>query len=575
MSRLRIGCVTLEYPPDKGGVAAYLYGLFRTLQAEVEVVRPRFWGLWPRWLPVIRQCLDLRVDVLVISHVLPIGAAAWLARRWGGPGYVLILHGMDVLLASRSVFKRWLSRQIVRDAYLVITNSEYTSGLVKTHFQRSSLVLTPGYAPRSLSSKQEARIKLGIGLEDKVIVSVGRLVSRKGFDVLIEACKELDAKLVIIGNGPDKSRLEELVEHGMRDAHCKTLIIAQAMDEERDLWYAAADVFALLVREEKNDVEGFGIVYLEAAAAGLPIVAGKSGGVSEAVLDGETGWLVEPGSAQDARRKIEQLLQDSHRAQTMGQTGRQRILEKFRWETRAESLTNRLPLVSIIVPVFNRARVLDQCLNCLRQQSYRHFEVIVVDDGSRENISEVFEKYRFSSWQYFRQENQGAPRARNRGFERSQGQYILFLDADALLRPDALELMVKRMFEQPDVSVVYSDFHFGWKRFRGRPFSLEALRKGNFIHTTALMRREVFFGFDESLKRFQDWDLWLTIASKGTEFAWIPQSLFRLRTGGTMSKWLPAFIHRLPWQRMGWMPKRLQDYKLAERVIQKKHDLAS
>lgn len=234
------------------------------------------------------------------------------------------------------------------------------------------------------------------------------------------------------------------------------------------------------------------------------------------------------------------------------------------------------PLVSVIIPTYNHEAELMECLKSIAIQSYRPFEVIVVDDGSTDRTRERLRETR--TW--FDMEivelgsNQGAAVARNRGKERSRGSLLLFVDADADLRPHAIERMATELATHPDADFVYSSFRFGWKLFRSRPFSADDLRKSPYIHTTSLLRREKFPGFDESLKKFQDWDLWLTIAERGGKGIWVPEELFSLKVRRQgMSRWLPSFFHRLPWQIIGWMPRELRNYRKWERIVKEKHQI--
>jgi len=200
----------------------------------------------------------------------------------------------------------------------------------------------------------------------------------------------------------------------------------------------------------------------------------------------------------------------------------------------------------------------------------------MVDDGSIDDLAERVEGLKFDFPFEFicLPENQGAPAARNRGYQQSKGELILFLDADVALVSHALDTMVQVLVQRPQIAFVYPSFRFGWKIFIGRPFNIEALRKQNYIHTSALIRREWFPGFDESLKKFQDWDLWLTMVKKGAKGHWIDEVLYQIvprRSGVSMSNWLPKFFYQLPWGQ--FMPDSMKKYYAAETVIKKKHGL--
>lgn len=225
--------------------------------------------------------------------------------------------------------------------------------------------------------------------------------------------------------------------------------------------------------------------------------------------------------------------------------------------------------ISIIIPCYNRAATIGRCLDSILAQTYDNWEIIIIDDGSIDNIDEVVIPF-LGNVKFIKQSNQGAPRARNVGFEHSVGELVIFCDADVVMQPDCLEKMARALEKNPEAAFSYSSFRFGWKKFRLYPFTIERLKKMPFITTTSLIRRECFPGFDESIKKFQDWDLWLTIWEKfGLGGVWIDKVLFRAITGGTMSCWLPGFMYKLPFLKN----KNVEKYKTAKEIIKKKHDL--
>ncbi len=336
----KIALVTLDYPPKQGGVARYLYNLVRASQGMIDVFAEQtvfMQPTWPRWLPTISWMRRLRkqgYDWILVSHVLPLGTAAWLARLTGGARYAVLLHGLDIRLAQSTFLKSWLTRRILRNADAIIANSSFTAEEIRRFdLTLRPHIVTPGvepmvYSPITMTTRQQVHIPE----DSQVILSVCRLVPRKGIDRLIDALPSLpkSVRLVVVGDGLDRERLQRLSE-SVRD---QVLFVPQATDEERNAWYHAADVFALPVREEKGDVEGFGIVYLEAAMAGLPVVAGKSGGAVEAVLDGMTGILVDPNDRSALVEALKRLIQEPALRKQYGEQGRARALRDFRWEDR-------------------------------------------------------------------------------------------------------------------------------------------------------------------------------------------------------------------------------------------------
>jgi hypothetical protein len=159
-------------------------------------------------------------------------------------------------------------------------------------------------------------------------------------------------------------------------------------------------------------------------------------------------------------------------------------------------------------------------------------------------------------------------------FQLSKGEYVLFLDADAVLQPNMLNELIHALQVRQEVGFAYSSFYFGRTLFTGKPFDVEALKKQNYIHTSALIRRSVFPGFDPALKKFQDWDLWLALAENGVKGFFVDEVLFSLKPRKTgMSQWLPSFMYRIPWPILGYTPRLVKKYREAEALIRKKHHI--
>ncbi|MCK4744778.1 glycosyltransferase family 2 protein [Candidatus Parcubacteria bacterium] len=239
------------------------------------------------------------------------------------------------------------------------------------------------------------------------------------------------------------------------------------------------------------------------------------------------------------------------------------------------------PKISIIIPVYNHARELFNCLESVLWQSFQDFEVIVVDDGSQDNFLNAVEKQRQKfefqnlSLKIIQQENRGSNAARNSGFQKSNGEYVIFLDADIMMKKDMLEKMLKALEENRGASYAYSSFKFGFKTFKLWKFDAEKLRQMPYIHTSSLIRREHFAGFDEKIKKFQDWDLWLGMLMKGYKGIWISENLFKIKPRNRygISFWLPSFFYKIPWQKFGVRIKEVEKYKEATEIIKKKHHI--
>lgn len=232
-------------------------------------------------------------------------------------------------------------------------------------------------------------------------------------------------------------------------------------------------------------------------------------------------------------------------------------------------------LVSIIIPAYNHASALPKCLAHVFAQTYTLYEVIVVDDGSTDEIVDAIKPFT-EKIRLVRQQNAGANPARNRGWKEARGEFLLFCDADVVMRSDMLEKMVAALRAHPDAGYAYSAFRFGWKLFPGAPWSADLLRRVNIAHTTSLVRAADFPGFDESIRRFQDWDVWLTMLARGKGGVMVPDELFVAEIHGISrigSSWLPKMAYSIPWEKMGWIPTRVKKYRTAREIIAKKHQL--
>ena len=226
--------------------------------------------------------------------------------------------------------------------------------------------------------------------------------------------------------------------------------------------------------------------------------------------------------------------------------------------------------ISIIIPTYEHGSSIGACLDSLLSQTRLPDEIIVVDDGSIDDTRERLEPYT-EKLTYIYQDNAGAALARMVGFEKSSGSLILFCDADIRARKDMLETLEKALRNDSVASWAYSGFRWGWKRFRSKPFDPELLKQMNYIHTSALIRREHFPGFDIKLTRFQDWDLWLTMVDHGRKGVFVDELLFRVvhqRGHRGMSVWLPSILYKLRWK----LPA-VQNYERARQILIDKHGL--
>ncbi|MFA6548254.1 MAG: glycosyltransferase family A protein [Candidatus Magasanikbacteria bacterium] len=235
-------------------------------------------------------------------------------------------------------------------------------------------------------------------------------------------------------------------------------------------------------------------------------------------------------------------------------------------------------LVSVVIPVFNHAHTLEICLRTIFSQSHdQPIELIIVNDGSTDNFGEtlknILNKYpeiKAMNPVVVEQTNLGAPAARNRGFLEAHGEYVIFVDADTVCRPHMISTMKKALDQNPQASYAYSQFCFGWKKMKSHVFDSDLLKQINYIDVTSLVRTKDFVPFDESLKRFQDWDLWLMMLEQNKTGVFVPQVLYKKIVFGRVgySSWLPSWFYKLPWK-----TKKVEKYEQAKEIILKKHGL--
>lgn len=337
--------ITLEYPPMIGGVANYLKDVCRILGKDnCLVFGPKilFRFFWPKWLPALFSARKIirekKVDMVLISHILPIGYLALIYKFFFKIPYIVFVHGMDILISQESSWKTFWIKKIIKNAQGVVTNSEFTR--VEVLRLGAKKDKTAVVYPCPNQNIKLLRFKGGFNGK-KVILTVGRLVKRKGIDKVIEVMPKIlesvpEAVYFVVGNGPCENELLELKNKlNLKD---KVFFAENTRDEEMNFYYASCDIFVMPSRRIGGDVEGFGIVYLEAALFGKPSIAGSAGGSSEAVLDGVTGLVVDPENTEEITEAIIKLLKDDALRLQMGEAARNRVMNEFVFEKQMEKM---------------------------------------------------------------------------------------------------------------------------------------------------------------------------------------------------------------------------------------------
>jgi phosphatidyl-myo-inositol dimannoside synthase len=367
--------VTNDFPPRAGGIQSFVHGLVDRQPADSVVVYAPSWDGAAAFdaaspFPIVRHRTSLMIaeptvarrareiaraeccDSVLFGAAAPLGLLANGLRRSGVERFVALTHGHEAAWAQLPG-ARELLRRIGAQNDVVTYLGEYTRSRIASALDDDAAAamvrLTPGVDEIAFSPDTDgAPVREQYGLTGRpVVVCVSRLMTRKGQDTLIEAWPAVrrqvpGAALLIVGEGPYRGHLERLVrDHGLENDVVLTGGVPWA---ELPAHYAAGDVFAMPCRTRRRglDVEGLGIVYLEAAATGLPVVAGDSGGAPDAVRDGETGYVVPGGSVPAVAARVVELLRDPETARAMGARGRAWVEQTWTWRRQADLLSELL-----------------------------------------------------------------------------------------------------------------------------------------------------------------------------------------------------------------------------------------
>ena len=358
MNDKKILLITPDFPPKRGGVARYLSALASYLKDDVEVVAainqgwqafdpnagyPIFrrellskWG-WPRWRKTVKYLKQYsgRYRLILTSHVLPYGSAAMVAARKTKTPYIVFVHGMDIRLAQQSSRKRAVAKKVLMGARLVVCNSNALAKEVARVFKITDIIVV--YP--CLESVPELPEK---ATGTFTLTTVARLVERKGHTHVLNALAHLrgtgqliDFVYNIVGEGPMEKTLKGIVSALSLGQH--VTFHGNLDDESRNTLYARSNAFVMPVSKDPVDKEGFGLVFLEAAQFGVPSITTRIEGVDEAVIDGETGILLNDQNEERLAEAILLLAKQPETSERMGDAARERSKE-FSCEKQFEKL---------------------------------------------------------------------------------------------------------------------------------------------------------------------------------------------------------------------------------------------
>jgi len=357
--------LTNDFPPRPGGIQFFVHALAMRLPPESVVVYAPAWEGAAQFdaelpFPVVRHPTSLMLpipsvarraeriveaegcDTVVFGAAAPLGLLAPGLRKAGVKRLIALTHGHEAGWAALPIARTTLRR--IGDSVDTVTYlGEYTR-------VRLARALSPGAAARMTrltpgvdtsefypgAGGKAVRERLGLG-DRPVVVCVSRMVPRKGQDTLIHAWPLVlattpDATLLLVGDGPYRNRLERMARHLGVDG--SVVFTGAPSRAELPAYFDAGDVFAMPCRTRRRglDVEGLGMVFLEAAATGLPVVGGDSGNSADAIRDGETGYVVPGVSVADLADRLKRLLNDPCAAKAMGEKGLAWVHQEWRWE---------------------------------------------------------------------------------------------------------------------------------------------------------------------------------------------------------------------------------------------------
>jgi len=360
--------ITFDFPPVRGGISHMLWEICRrfpigkivvltqpsktVLKSKFVIYRKRMIAglkfIWPKWISLlwqIRQILKKEeINIIQAGQILPIGTVAWLYKKIFNVPYLVYIYGQDLVFMRHRRRKIKLIRTILKNADFVVTCSYYTKKLAVNFGAVDQKTIVSYPCPQMNKIEAVDPIKLRefknkYGLDNKkIILTVGNLVDRKGQDMTLKALPKVltiipDTIYAVVGQGPSKNKLKDLSVQLEIDNQVK--FFDNISNQELTMFYQACDVFIMASRELKNeqgqvsDVEGFGMVFLEANLYNKPVIGGRSGGVPEAVEHGLSGLLVDPEDKNDIANSLIKLLSDKDYADKLGRQGRERAVKKF------------------------------------------------------------------------------------------------------------------------------------------------------------------------------------------------------------------------------------------------------
>lgn len=368
--------ITFYFPPSVGGIEDYLANICASISDQIVVLAPKvkdyykfdqkqnykiyrynFYYSYIAKYPKLYRLLIFPILFLFVIRGLKIikkgnidiiqcgsadfSLAAWCLGKLTKKPYLVYAYGKDISVKKNSLLSRIWKKTLISFALKkskgVITISQFSkTKLIELGVQNIKIeIVNPCIKEGKFyhSIEEGISIKRRYQLENrKVLLSVGRLVERKGYDYVIKSLplvlKQIpNTTYLIVGSGTEKGQLCQLVNSLKLEEN--VVFTGYAPDNQLNSYYNACDIFIMPSRELPGDVEGFGIVYLEANACGKPVIGGKTGGIRDAIIDRETGLLVNPYDIKEISSAIIRLLSDTKFAEKLGEQGFKRVKDNF------------------------------------------------------------------------------------------------------------------------------------------------------------------------------------------------------------------------------------------------------
>lgn len=369
---MKILIITLEYPPKIGGIATYTFNFTSHLPPDEVVVyapkqpadkefdarndwktyrhNPYFNFIWPRWLRMFWQVKKIikkeKIEKIYVHHVLPSGYVAYLCKKFFKIPYTIFFHGTDLEIGLKKKARK--IKMVCEQAEKIVVSGEFLKNKLATRFEslvEKIVILHPcpsDFFSQKVNEEELENLRVKLALKGKkVLISVGRMADGKGFPHMVRLLPKILEKVpnlvwLVVGDGPKREELIKNIQKNYLQNVAR--FIGFVPLAELPKYYQLADAFVLLTHKDDESEEGWGTAFLEAAASGLPVVAGRVGAVEEVVENLVTGVIVDVYQDQGVVSAVTELLRNTDYAKQMGEAGRQRVIQEFNWEKQINKL---------------------------------------------------------------------------------------------------------------------------------------------------------------------------------------------------------------------------------------------